>query len=86
MMETNHRGSMEEALGKTEADADAACRAATTALRALKKFRAAAQAGNLRDLQKTIEAAGQAIAEQWLCSSDRAILIYRPHPGHIKPA
>jgi len=62
-MEVNHRNSLEQALAKTEADADAACKAATAALRALKKFRATAQVGNLRELQRTIEAAGQAIAD-----------------------
>src|SRR5436309_15191874 len=62
-MEVDHRSSLEQALAKTEADADAACKVATAALRAFKKFRAAAQAGNLRELQKTIEAAGQAISD-----------------------
>jgi hypothetical protein len=62
-MEVDHRNNLEQALVQTEADADAACKAATAALRSLKKFRAAAQLGNLRELQKTIEAAGQTIAE-----------------------
>jgi hypothetical protein len=62
-MEANHPSSLEQALAKTEADAEAACKAATAALRSLKKFRATAQTGNLRELQKTIEAAGQAIGE-----------------------
>ena len=62
-MEVDYRNSLEQALAKTEAEADAACKAATAALRSLKKFRATAQAGNLRELQKTIEAAGQAIAD-----------------------
>src|SRR5574341_53478 len=62
-METDHHSSLEQALAKTEAEADAACKAATAALRSLKKFRAAAQMGNLRELQKMIEVAGQAIAE-----------------------
>jgi hypothetical protein len=62
-MEVNYRNSLEQALAKTEADADAACKAATAALRSLKKFRAAAQVGNLRELQKTIEAAEQALAD-----------------------
>lgn len=62
-MEVDHRNSLEQALAQTEADADAACKAATAALRSLKKFRVAAQLGNLRELQKAIEVAGQAIAE-----------------------
>jgi len=62
-METDHPSSLEQALAKTEADADAACKAATAALRSLKKFRAAAQMGNLRELQKAIETTGQTIAD-----------------------
>jgi len=52
---------LEKALAKTEADADSALKAATIAVSSLKKFRTAAQTGNLRDLRKTIEAAEQAI-------------------------
>jgi hypothetical protein len=62
-MATNNNGTLEQALSKTEADADAACKAATAALRALKKFRAAAQAGSLRELRRAIETAGQTITE-----------------------
>jgi len=62
-METDHRGSLEQALAKTETDADAACKAATAALRSLKKFRAAAQIGNLRELQKAIETTVQTITD-----------------------
>src|SRR2546422_8950917 len=62
-MEVDPQNSLEQALAKTEADADAACKAATVALRSLKKVRAVAQVGNLRELQKAIEAAGQAIPE-----------------------
>lgn len=62
-MGVHHQDSLEQALAQTEADADATCKAATAALRTLKKFRAAAQAGNLRELQKVMETAGQAITE-----------------------
>jgi len=62
-MEAEHRNGLEEALAKTETEADAACKAATGALRSLKKFRAAAQVGNLRDLQKAVETAEQAIVD-----------------------
>jgi hypothetical protein len=62
-MELNASANLEHALVETETNADAVCRAATTALRALKKFRAAAQTGNLRELQKLIEASGQAITD-----------------------
>lgn len=55
--------SLEKALAKTEAEAETACKAATAALRSLKKFRAATQGGNLRDLQKSLETAEQAIAD-----------------------
>ena len=62
-MEAEQRNGLEEALAKTETEADAACKAATGALRSLKKFRAAAQVGNLRDLQKALEVAEQAITD-----------------------
>ena len=60
-MEIDPLTCLEKALAKTEADADAALKAATVAVSTLKKFRIAAQTGNLRDLQKTIETADQAI-------------------------
>ena len=53
--------SLEKALTKTEADAGAAFDTAMAAVRSLKKFRAAAKSGDLRDLRKTIEATEQAI-------------------------
>lgn len=62
-MTTNNHNRLEQALSQTEADADAACKAATSALRAMKKLRGAAQAGNLRELRRTIETAGQTIAD-----------------------
>lgn len=54
--------SLEKALARTEADADAAFKAATAAVSSLKKFRAAAQTGNLRELRRTIDVAEQAIS------------------------
>jgi hypothetical protein len=62
-MATNNHNKLEQALSQTEADADAACKAATSALRAMKKFRAAAQVGSLRELRRAMETAGQTIAE-----------------------
>jgi hypothetical protein len=62
-MAVDHQNSLEQALAKTETEADAACKAATAALRSLKKFRAAAQAGNLRELPKAIEVAEQTLAD-----------------------
>jgi len=62
-MAIDNNSSLEQALRKTEADAETVCKAATAALRAMKKFRAAAQAGNLRELRRAIETAGQTITE-----------------------
>jgi hypothetical protein len=62
-MATDNNNSLEQALRKTEVDAEAACKAATTALRAMKKIRAAAQVGNLRELRRTLETAEQTISE-----------------------
>ena len=62
-MAVNQQDNLEQALAKTETDADVACKAATAVLRTLKKYRAAAQTGNLRELSKLIETAGQAITE-----------------------
>ena len=56
------RQSLEAALGRTERDADAALRAAAAATAALKRLRAAAHVGNLRDLPSTLEAAEKALA------------------------
>lgn len=60
-MEVDRHTSLEEALARTESDADAALKAASVTVRSLKKFRAGAKTGNLRELRKTIEAAEQAI-------------------------
>jgi len=62
-MAIDNDNSLEQALRKTEADAETVCKAATAALRAVKKFRAAAQSGNLRELRRAIETAGQTITE-----------------------
>src|SRR3990172_9046748 len=53
--------SLEKTLAKTEADADATLKAAIAAVSSLKKFRTAAQTGNLRELRKTLDASEQAI-------------------------
>lgn len=55
--------SLEQALARTEADAEAALKAAAAVSTALKKLRAAARDGNLRELRPAIAAAGQAITE-----------------------
>lgn len=60
-MAGDHRVSLEKALAKTESDAVAAFKAATITVSSLKKFRAAAHKGDLRELQKTIDATGQAL-------------------------
>ena len=61
-MEIVHTTILEKALAKTEADADATLKAAAAAVSSLKKFRTAAQTGNLRELRKTIDAAEQTVA------------------------
>jgi hypothetical protein len=53
--------SLEQALAGTEADAEAAVKAANTVASALKKYRTAAHVGNLRDLRATIATAEQAL-------------------------
>jgi hypothetical protein len=55
------QASLEQALARTEADAEAALKATAAVSQALKKFRAAARDGNLRELQPAIAAAEQAI-------------------------
>ncbi|HKZ80640.1 MAG TPA: hypothetical protein VJ124_20360 [Pyrinomonadaceae bacterium] len=60
-MKIDYLTSLEKSLAKTESDAEAALKVAGAAVSSLKKFRAAAKLGNLRELRKTIEAADQAI-------------------------
>ena len=60
-MDTDNLTSLEKALAKTESDADAVVKTAIAAIGSLKKFRTAAQTGNLRELRKTIETAENAI-------------------------
>ena len=54
--------SLEKALSKTESDADAVLKAALAATAAVKRLRAAAHVGNLREMGPSIAAAEQAIA------------------------
>ena len=56
-MENDHQPTLEQALGKTEADAAATLKAAGAAMASLRKLRSAAKVGNLRELQLSIEAA-----------------------------
>ena len=60
-MEGDRPVSLESALGKAEADADAALKAAAAVTSSLKRVRAAAHVGNLRELGPTIAAAEQAV-------------------------
>lgn len=60
-MEIDLHNSLEKALARTETDADVALKTATAAVSSLKKFRTAAQTGNLRELRKSIDTAEQAI-------------------------
>lgn len=52
---------LEQALGKTEADALATLKAAESAVRSIRKIRVAAKVGNLRELRASIEVADKAI-------------------------
>lgn len=60
-MEEACSASLEKSLARTEADVDSAIKGATVALSALRKFKAAAKTGDLRELRKTIESAEKAI-------------------------
>jgi hypothetical protein len=60
-MQDGQRPSLEKALDRTERDAETVLRAASAATSALKRFRAAAHVGNLRDLRAAIGAADQAL-------------------------
>lgn len=60
-MKIDQRTSLEKSLAKTESDAEAALKVAGTLLSALRKFRAAAKIGDLRELRRTIQVAEQAI-------------------------
>ena len=53
---------LEQALSKTEADAEATLTAANAVLGSLRKFRASAKVGNLRELHSSIESAERAMA------------------------
>lgn len=52
---------LEDALARTDADAEATLRAANATIRALKRFRAAAHDGDLRELPRSLEAAAGAL-------------------------
>jgi HAMP domain-containing protein len=54
---------LENALAKTQAEAEVALKAAINAVSAVRKIRAAAKFGNLRDLRKTIDMAEQSIGK-----------------------
>lgn len=54
--------SLEQALARTEADAEAARKAAAALTASLKRFRGMARSGNLRDLRQAIAASEQALS------------------------
>ena len=54
--------SLEEALTRTESDAEASLKAAAAVASSLKRLRAAARVGDLREIRRGLESAGQAIA------------------------
>jgi hypothetical protein len=62
-MEANGRLRLEDALARTEADAEDVLKAAAAVTKSLKRFRAAAHVGNLRELRPAIDAAERALAE-----------------------
>lgn len=60
-MQNSDRQNLEQALAKTEADATATLKAVNSMLGPLRRFRAAAKAGNLRELRSSTEAAEKAM-------------------------
>jgi len=58
----DHSISLEKSLAKTESDVEVTLKAAVSVVSSLKRARAAARVGNLRDLRKAIELSEQAIA------------------------
>lgn len=58
-LSTQSHGHLEAALGATESDAESASRAAAAVAREIKRARAAAAHGSIRDLEKALLAAGQ---------------------------
>lgn len=54
--------SLEDALARTESDADSSLKAASAATTSLKRLRAATRAGDLREIRRTMDAAEQAVA------------------------
>ena len=62
MIEAGSSLSLEKALAKTQSDADAVIKAAAAVSTAVKRLRAAAQVGNLREMGPTIVTADQSIA------------------------
>src|SRR6266513_1220095 len=61
-MESDGALSLEKALAKTQSDAEAVIKAAAGVSSAVKRLRAAAQVGNLREIRPSVAAAEQAIA------------------------
>jgi len=61
-MQSSDGQNLEQALAKTEADAEATLKTANAVLRTLRKFRAAAKVGNLRELRSSLEAVEKGMA------------------------
>ena len=61
-MQSSDQQSLEQALSRTEADAAATLKAADAVRGSLRKFRASAKVGNLRELHSSIESAERAMA------------------------
>jgi len=61
-MQSSDGQNLEQALAKTEADAVAALKAADAVVRSLRRFRAAAKVGNLRELRSSVETVEKGMA------------------------
>jgi hypothetical protein len=61
-MDVGNDTTLEQALARTESDAESALKTAASVSSALKRFRNAAQAGDLKELRKAVETVDQSIA------------------------
>jgi hypothetical protein len=61
-MENERQISLEQALARTEADAEATLKVAIAVVSSIKKFRLAAKSGDLREVKRTIDASEQSMA------------------------
>ncbi len=62
-MQADESLSLEQALDKSQTDAESAIRASAAVTRALKRFQTAVRVGNLRDLEPALLSAEQALVQ-----------------------